>query len=40
MTFLCKRRYTGSDVISDRFGRLYQIPFKQAGWVIDNKGLD
>jgi glycosyltransferase involved in cell wall biosynthesis len=26
IAFLCKRRYTGKDVISDRFGRLYEIP--------------
>lgn len=24
--FLCKRHYTGHDVIADRFGRLYEIP--------------
>lgn len=26
IVFLCKRRYTGKDVIGDRFGRLYEIP--------------
>lgn len=30
IAFLCKRRYTGSDVISDRFGRLYEIPLQLA----------
>ncbi len=26
IAFICKRRYTGKDVVSDRFGRLYEIP--------------
>ena len=26
IAFLCKRHYTGHDVITDRFGRLYEIP--------------
>ena len=26
VAFLCKRRYTGRDVIADRFGRLHEIP--------------
>ncbi len=26
IAFVCKRRYTGKDVIGDRFGRLYEIP--------------
>ncbi len=26
IAFLCKRHYTGHDVIADRFGRLYEIP--------------
>ena len=30
IAFLCKRRYTGKDVIADRFGRLYEIPFQLA----------
>jgi teichuronic acid biosynthesis glycosyltransferase TuaC len=27
---LCKRRYTGKDVVADRFGRLYEIPYQLA----------
>jgi glycosyltransferase involved in cell wall biosynthesis len=30
IAFLCKRRYTGKDVIVDRFGRLYEIPYQLA----------
>lgn len=26
IAYLCKRRYTGKDVIGDRYGRLYEIP--------------
>lgn len=26
IAFLCKREYTGKDVIADRYGRLYEIP--------------
>ena len=26
IAFLCKRRYTGRDVVADRFGRLHEIP--------------
>lgn len=26
IAFFCKRRYTGKDVIADRFGRLYEMP--------------
>lgn len=26
IAFFCKRRYTGKDVIGDRFGRLYEMP--------------
>lgn len=28
--FLCKRRYTGKDVVADRFGRLHEIPWQLA----------
>lgn len=27
IAFLCKRRYTGRDLIDDRFGRLYEVPY-------------
>ncbi len=30
IAFLCKRRYTGKDVIADRFGRLHEIPWQLA----------
>jgi teichuronic acid biosynthesis glycosyltransferase TuaC len=30
IAFLCKRRYTGKDVITDRFGRLYELPLQLA----------
>lgn len=30
IAFLCKRRYTGMDVIGDRFGRLYALPAELA----------
>lgn len=30
IAFLCKRRYTGKDVVSDRFGRLHEIPWQLA----------
>ena len=30
IAFLCKRQYTGHDVISDRYGRLYEIPLHLA----------
>lgn len=30
IAFICKRRYTGKDVIEDRFGRLYQLPWHLA----------
>ena len=30
IAFLCKRHYTGKDVITDRFGRLYEIPHQLA----------
>jgi glycosyltransferase involved in cell wall biosynthesis len=26
IAFFCKRRYTGKDVVADRFGRLYEMP--------------
>lgn len=30
IAFLCKRRYMGKDVISDRYARLYEIPYQLA----------
>lgn len=30
IAFLCKRRYTGKDVVTDRFGRLHEIPWQLA----------
>lgn len=30
IAFLCKRRYTGKDVVADRFGRLHEIPWQLA----------
>lgn len=30
IAFLCKRRYMGKDVITDRYARLYEIPFQLA----------
>ncbi|ADE13796.1 glycosyl transferase group 1 [Nitrosococcus halophilus Nc 4] len=30
IAFLCKRRYMGKDVIDDRYGRLYEIPYQLA----------
>lgn len=30
IAFLCKRRYMGKDVVDDRYGRLYEIPFQLA----------
>lgn len=30
IAFLCKRQYTGHDVVSDRYGRLYEIPLHLA----------
>lgn len=30
IAFLCKRRYTGKDVVADRFGRMHEIPWQLA----------
>lgn len=30
IAFLCKRQYTGHDVIADRYGRLYELPLQLA----------
>lgn len=30
IAFLCKRRYMGKDVIDDRYGRLYEMPYQLA----------
>lgn len=30
IAFLCKRQYTGHDVIADRYGRLYEMPLQLA----------
>lgn len=30
IAFLCKRRYTGHNLISDRYGRLYEMPYQLA----------
>ena len=45
IAFLCKRHYTGKDVITDRFGRLYEIPHQLAllghevkAWCLDYHG--
>jgi len=45
IAFLCKRHYTGKDVITDRFGRLYEIPHQLAllgheikSWCLDYHG--
>lgn len=45
IAFLCKRRYTGKDVIADGFGRLYEIPRQLAllnhdvrGFCLDYRG--
>lgn len=45
IVFLCKRHYTGKDVITDRFGRLYEIPHQLAllghevkAWCLDYHG--
>ncbi len=42
IAFLCKRRYTGNDVISHRYGRLYQFPYQLArlGHVVRGYCLD
>jgi len=28
IAFLCKRRYMDKDVVADRYGRLYEIPYQ------------
>lgn len=45
IAFLCKRQYTGKDVIFDRFGRLYEWPRQLArlghdvrAWCLDYRG--
>lgn len=45
IAFLCKRHYTGKDVMTDRFGRLYEIPHQLAllghevkAWCFDYHG--
>ena len=45
IAFLCKRHYTGKDVIFDRYGRLYEIPNQLArtghdvrAWCLDYYG--
>lgn len=45
IAFLCKRHYTGKDVILDRFGRLYEWPHQLArlghdvrAWCLDYRG--
>lgn len=45
IAFLCKRRYTGKDVINDSYGRLYEIPNQLAlhghevkAWCLDYHG--
>lgn len=42
IAFLCKRHYTGHDVVNDRFGRLYEIPRQLAefGHIVDAYCLD
>lgn len=42
IAFLCKRRYTGKDVILDRFGRLFELPHQlmQMGHELDVHCLD
>lgn len=45
ISFLCKRRYMGKDVIDDRYARLYEIPYQLArlghevhGWCLGYQG--
>lgn len=45
IAYLCKRHYTGKDVILDRFGRLYEVPHQLArlkhevkAWCLDYHG--
>jgi glycosyltransferase involved in cell wall biosynthesis len=45
ITFLCKRHYTGKDVLLDRYGRLYEWPSQLAqlghevrAWCLDYRG--
>jgi teichuronic acid biosynthesis glycosyltransferase TuaC len=38
IAFICKRRYSGKDVIIDRFGRLYEIPMQLARLGHDVRG--
>lgn len=45
IAFLCKRHYTGKDVMTDRYGRLYEIPHQLAllehevrAWCLDYHG--
>jgi glycosyltransferase involved in cell wall biosynthesis len=39
IAFLCKRRYMGKDVIADRYGRLYELPWQLALLGHDVQGL-
>jgi glycosyltransferase involved in cell wall biosynthesis len=36
---LCKRRYTGKDLLDDRYGRLYELPAALAAFGHDVRGL-
>src|SRR5690606_2062922 len=45
IAFLCKRHYTGKDVIHDRYGRLYELPGQLSrlghdvqAWCLDYRG--
>lgn len=45
IAFLCKRHYTGKDVLLDRYGRLYELPHQLArlghavgAWCLDYRG--